>query len=164
MLQSIKRPRVRALLVVLALLAVGLLAGGVRWQSQTAPAAGQGAVSVKADPERERDTIGGSSQTTVGDRQKEDDLLKMAEYWQQRVTYPTGNYDPAWLLKAAAQDKLISSQVPGGRITYQPNKASPNGLSPTAWTSLGPQPLQSDGCLGCYNYGLVSGRVNDIAH
>ena len=36
-------------------------------------------------------------------------------------------------------------------------------LDPNRFTSLGPKPLQSNGCINCFSYGLVSGRTNVIA-
>jgi hypothetical protein len=36
-------------------------------------------------------------------------------------------------------------------------------LDPTQFTHLGPEPLQSNGCQGCFSYGHVNGRVETIA-
>jgi hypothetical protein len=96
------------------------------------------------------------------------ELLSLEDYWFTRISYPTGKVDTRWLLQAAKQDKLVRNSVPGGKQTYKPGPQGPNGpssplsLSATSWTSLGPKPLQSTGCQGCYAYGHVSGRVNDI--
>ena len=91
-----------------------------------------------------------------------DGLLSSEEYWAARVTYPTGRFDRRWLLAAAEQDAGIARALPGGRVAYQ-RGASPLALDPSQFTSLGPEPLQSNGCSGCFPYGHVSGRVNVIA-
>ena len=39
----------------------------------------------------------------------------MDSYWNDRVTYPTGNYNPAWLRHAAEQADKIPSGIPAGR-------------------------------------------------
>lgn len=92
-------------------------------------------------------------------------LLSMGDYWATRVSYPTGQFTAAWLLDAAGQDRTVPRAVPAGRVVYNSEaaSASPLALDPTQFTSLGPQPLQSDGCLNCYNYGHVAGRTNVVA-
>jgi hypothetical protein len=90
-------------------------------------------------------------------------LLSQEEYWFERVTYPTGRFDQRWLLRAAEQDRLVARGVPEGRVIYTRAPESPLALDPTRFTSLGPQPLQSNGCLGCFQYGRVAGRSNVIA-
>jgi hypothetical protein len=90
-------------------------------------------------------------------------LLSQEEYWLNRVAYPTGRFDQRWVLRAAEQDRGIARAVPGGRATYARAPQSPLALDPTRFTSLGPQPLQSNGCAGCFQYGHVAGRANVIA-
>ncbi|MCI0646714.1 MAG: hypothetical protein L0346_17720, partial [Chloroflexi bacterium] len=91
-------------------------------------------------------------------------LLAVGDYWVTRVTYPTGQFDQRWLLQAAAQDALVGRKVPAGQVVYnRENNLSPLALDPTQFTSLGPQPLQSDGCFNCWNYGHVAGRTNVVA-
>ncbi|HET6314515.1 MAG TPA: hypothetical protein VFH60_11830, partial [Chloroflexia bacterium] len=96
------------------------------------------------------------------------ELQSLEDYWLARISYPTGKVDGKWLLAAAKQDKLVRNRVPGGTPDYARGRNGPNAptsplsMSATSWTSLGPQPLQSNGCSGCYSYGHVSGRVNDI--
>ena len=46
-----------------------------------------------------------------GDRGEELDPLDA--YWNQRLTYPTGNYNPAWQRAAVAQDKRVKRGTPG---------------------------------------------------
>lgn len=88
-------------------------------------------------------------------------LQSLGDYYATRYTYPTFQYDQRWLLRAAAQDALVESRIPAGEVIYERGQ-SPLNLDPTQFTSLGPQPLQSDGCLNCFNYGHVAGRTNVI--
>ena len=90
-------------------------------------------------------------------------LHSIEDYWLTRISYPTGNFDTRWVVEAAEQDRSVQERVPAGTVTYSTEgSASPLSLDPNAWTALGPKPLQSDGCINCYSYGHVSGRVNDI--
>ncbi len=88
-------------------------------------------------------------------------LHNIEDYWLTRISYPTGKFDTRWVVQASEQDKNIQARVPAGQVVYQRGE-SPLALDPNAWISLGPQPEQSDGCINCYAYGHVSGRVNDI--
>lgn len=95
--------------------------------------------------------------------EESEDLLAMGDFFYHRVSYPTGNFESRWVVDAAAQDQAIERGVPAGEVTYNPTESqSPLALSPNRFTSLGPLPLQSNGCISCYSYGLVSGRVNTI--
>ena len=92
-------------------------------------------------------------------------LLEQEGYWLGRHTFPTGRFDPAWLRRAARQDAQIERRNPDGstaRISAKRLKASPVGLSTTAFTALGPQPERMTGCSGCYDYTTTQGRVNSI--
>ena len=42
-------------------------------------------------------------------------LISEEEYWNHRLTYPTGRYSPAWTRKAAEQDLAMKRGVPAGR-------------------------------------------------
>jgi hypothetical protein len=133
------------LLLVLGVTAVALL---VRWQGSVPTTANNFERYMPEPGEAENET---------------QELHGMEDYWHTRVTYPTGRYDGHWLLDAARQDKLVQERVPAGRVVYnQGNGASPLSLDPNSWTSLGPKPLESNGCISCFSYGHVSGRVNDI--
>ena len=92
-----------------------------------------------------------------------DDLNRLEAEWNDRLTYPTGIFNPLWVRLAAAQDTLIPRKIPLG-IRLANRGASPSAptLNPNGFTALGPQPLQMNGCSGCFNYGLTEGRVNDI--
>ncbi len=88
-------------------------------------------------------------------------LNSIADYWAIRASYPTGVFDQQWLVDAAATDRLIETALPAG--TSENTRLLGGGnLDPTQFTALGPQPLQSDGCQNCFNYGIVAGRTNVV--
>ncbi len=82
-----------------------------------------------------------------------DDLDRLEEDWNNRLTYPTGIFNPGWVRAAAAQDAAIARNVPAGVQTLDfANSKSPLTLDPTNFTALGPQPMRMTGCSGCFNY------------
>ena len=89
-------------------------------------------------------------------------LAQLEQYWHDRLTFPTGRFDPAWVRAAAAQHARMASGVPAGSYPKL-NPGGPVPLSPGAFTSLGPQPERMTGCSGCFNYTTTEGRVNAIA-
>src|SRR6266446_4875830 len=89
-------------------------------------------------------------------------LAELEQYWQDRLTYPTGRFDPAWVRTAAAQHARMASGVPAGHH-LKLNLANPNALSTTNFTALGPQPERMTGCFNCYDYTTTEARVNAIA-
>src|SRR5437667_4948428 len=89
-------------------------------------------------------------------------LAQLEQYWHDRLTYPTGRFDPAWVRAAAVQHARMQSGVPAGSH-LKLNLAGPVPLVPTAFTALGPQPERMTGCSGCFNYTTTEGRVNAIA-
>jgi hypothetical protein len=92
-----------------------------------------------------------------------DDLDRMEVEWNNRLTYPTGRFDPAWVRSAAARDALITRGIPLGLQGMDlKGRHMPLALDPSRFTALGPQPLQMTGCSGCYNYTTTEGRINDI--
>ena len=68
----------------------------------------------------------------------DEELGAIDSYWNQRLTYPTGRFNPAWLRNAARQAAHLPTRAPTGGAT---------------WTPLGPQPERMHGCSGCYDYG-----------
>jgi len=109
-----------------------------------------------------------STQFTLGHAPTDAErLISEEEFWNHRLTYPTGRYSPAWTRKAAEQDRAIKRGVPAGRKGVVVNHAiaGANGvetLNPTGFTALGPMPEHMTGCSGCYDYGTTEGRVNTI--
>jgi hypothetical protein len=99
--------------------------------------------------------------------EKGEDLDRMEREWFNRVRYPTGVFDAAWLRNAAEQDAGITRSLPLG--VKQPAKSLPAGekvplaLNVNAFTALGPQPEHMTGCTNCFDYGTTEGRVNSIA-
>jgi hypothetical protein len=99
-----------------------------------------------------------------GERGDADELNRMEEEWNNRLTYPTGVFNPAWLRLAADADSLITSAIPSGVPLKNLDLVnSPLALTSSGFTALGPAPLQMTGCSGCYDYTKTEGRVNTIA-
>jgi hypothetical protein len=94
---------------------------------------------------------------------KADDLDRMEQEWNNRLTYPTGLFNPEWLRLAAVQDSLIARAAPLG---LQANRSTQDNsslaLSPSGFTALGPKPEHMTGCTGCFDYVTTEGRVNTI--
>ena len=99
-------------------------------------------------------------------------LTAVEQYWQTRLTYPTGRFNQNWVNAAARQLKRVKAGVPKG--FYRPWRGRPGFASGRAKTQaaaalaaarpLGPQPQASSGCQPpCFTFGLVSGRVSAIA-
>src|SRR5437773_7137509 len=63
--------------------------------------------------ERERADVDRSPYMPVPDGDA-DDLNRMEEEWNNRLTYPTGIFNPAWMRLAAVQDTLVQRAVPAG--------------------------------------------------
>jgi hypothetical protein len=108
------------------------------------------------------------------------DLNRLEQYWSDRLTYPTGKFDPAWIRQAAVQHSRMPAGVPKGnfeRLKTPPQlslakrlrtptylqASSPLSLSTSGFTSLGPSPLRMTGCAGCYDYTKTQARTNAIA-
>ncbi len=109
-----------------------------------------------------------STQFTLGHAPTDAErLISEEEYWNHRLTYPTGRYSPAWVRKAAEQDRAIKRGVPAGHKggVVNPAIAIANGVQPlnaSSLLALGPMPEHMTGCSGCYDYGTTEGRVNTI--
>ena len=122
-----------------------------------------------ANEERERaDLKRPRFMPVAGERGESEELARIEEEWTNRLTYPTGKFDPEWVRTAAAQDSLVQRAVPAG-VPFNNTAAgknaaqiSPLALDPNNWTPLGPQPEHMTGCTGCYDYGTTEGRVNSI--
>ena len=95
-------------------------------------------------------------------REEAANLGRLEQYWRDRLTFPTGRFNPAWVRAAAAQHARMATGVPTGQH-LKLNLANPNALSTTNFTALGPQPERMTGCSGCFDYTTTEGRVNTIA-
>ena len=51
---------------------------------------------------------------TGGREPKGEELDRQEQEWHNRLTYPTGKFDPAWVRNAARQDSFIPRGVPAG--------------------------------------------------
>jgi hypothetical protein len=80
-----------------------------------------------------------------------DDLDRLEVEWTNRLTYPTGVFDPAWIRLAAAKDSFIARSVPAGLPSRLNRGKSPLALSANSFTALGPKPEHMTGCTGCYD-------------
>src|SRR5256714_1192046 len=90
------------------------------------------------------------------------DLGRLERFWNDRLTYPTGRFDPGWLRAAAVQHARLPMGVPAGAPATL-NPRSPLTFTTTSFTALGPQPERMTGCSGCFDYTTTEGRVNSIA-
>ena len=114
------------------------------------------AVRSASEPDRYMPVPGSKPETEAAG------LARLEQYWHDRLTFPTGRFDPAWVRAAADQHARMATGVPAGQH-LKLNLANPNALSTTNFTALGPQPLRMTGCSGCFNYTTTEGRVNAIA-
>src|SRR5881394_3620360 len=114
------------------------------------------AVPRASEPERYMPVPGAKGQSEAAG------LEQLEQYWHDRLTFPTGRFDPAWVRAAAAQHARMTSGVPAGQH-LKLDLANPNALSTTNFTALGPQPMRMTGCSGCFDYTKTEGRVNAIA-
>jgi len=119
--------------------------------------AGKGVATTRvSQPERYMPVPGANS------RDEATRLAELEQYWRDRLTYPTGRFNPAWVRAAAVQHARMRSGVPAG-FYLQRNPANPLPLTPNAFTALGPQPERMTGCSGCFDYTTTEGRVNAMA-
>jgi hypothetical protein len=102
------------------------------------------------------------------------DLNRLEQFWNDRLTYPTGVFNPEWVRAAAAQHQSIPTGLPAGNFNRlsSPQRLGglqalggvpvPMSLSTSAFTALGPSPEIMTGCTGCFDYGKTQARVNAI--
>src|SRR5450432_1006343 len=104
---------------------------GMGWHSS-----GRRDGSNSQDGERDRDRLERYMPVPGGDP---DDLDGMEIDWNNRLTYPTGRFDPAWVRQAAAQDASIARSTPLGLPANNLNQSNTTlTLDPNSFTSLGP--------------------------
>ncbi|MGZ4983313.1 MAG: WD40/YVTN/BNR-like repeat-containing protein, partial [Chthoniobacterales bacterium] len=92
-----------------------------------------------------------------------EDLERYELDWSNRLTYPTGIFDPEWVRKAADKDANIERGIPAGAQVSKVGGPFTQTLSNSHFTALGPAPLNMSGCSGCFDYVTTAGRVNSIA-
>ncbi|MCB1555032.1 MAG: exo-alpha-sialidase [Xanthomonadales bacterium] len=75
-----------------------------------------------------------------------------------QISYPTGDFQPKWLIESARQARAVPKGVPKGSVDVSPSRAatSPLSLSGSGFTALGPMPLNPGNSA-------ASGRANVIA-
>src|SRR5947209_10678135 len=133
---KIKRARGFRFLQIRALVALALFAAAIclaKFSLTPTPA-------TKSAPERNELDRSGRYMPVLGGGA--DDLNRMEEEWNNRLTYPTGLFDPTWVRSAAVQDSAMRRAIPAGLPLRDLNQTgSPLALSPTGFTALGPAPL-----------------------
>lgn len=107
-------------------------------------------------PQRDMPTLRDNTQREAAD------LGQLEQYWSDRLTYPTGKFDPAWVRQAAAQHALLPQGVPAGLFPVTKENENGPALNTTSFTALGPKPERMTGCSGCFDYTTTEGRINDI--
>ena len=148
-----------ALIALVMLIAV--LPSSTPGQTPASPLASSSFNAIAPDVDQSRERF--MPEPGEDESQESTNLLAMGDYFYHRLSYPTGQFNSRWYLEAKAQDDRIERGVPAGEVTY--NRAatqSPLALNANRFTSLGPAPLQMNGCFGCYAYGLAAGRTNVI--
>jgi hypothetical protein len=90
---------------------------------------------------------------------KADDLDRMEPEWNNRLTYPTGLFNPAWVRVAAARDALIQRAIPLGIPAKNLNQTDAAlTLNPNSFTSLGPKPKHITAAPVASDYVTTEGR------
>ena len=73
-----------------------------------------------------------------------DDLNRLEEEWNNRLTYPTGIFNPAWVRLAAVQDSAITSAIPAGVPLKNLNQTNaPLALNSSSFTALSYRPVST---------------------
>ena len=77
--------------------------------------------------------------------EKYEALLEQELFWNDRVTYPTGRFDPEWLRRAVEQDSHIERGVPAGQqLPQDALQRSPLALDPNSFTAARPKAIAND--------------------
>lgn len=77
----------------------------------------------------------------------------MGTFWLDRLSYPTGRFNPAWQREAARDLRKVRAATPEGASLTRGK--STTALDPVNFTPLGPRPLLGSG-------GGFAGRVNVV--
>lgn len=82
------------------------------------------------------------------------------QYWEWRVSYPTGQFQGRWLVAAAKDERAMARSLPETRFAKRAGSAASAAglLNPLQATELGPQPLNWG--TASLPYGTVGGRTN----
>ena len=103
----------------------------------------EAAVPRASEPERYMPVPG------AGSHSEADGLAQLEQYWHDRLTYPTGRFDPAWVRAAATQHARMTSGVPAGQH-LKLNFANPNALSTDRFYRTRSATITDDGLLGLF--------------
>src|SRR5437868_6550786 len=102
----------RVVPLVLLLLVVAGTGVALRWQGSI-QATHSNSVAAQRIMERQGYTAEQEAGKSSGDNSS---LVSSEQYWNDRVTYPTGKFNMSWLLNANQQDKQIGSGIPAGQV------------------------------------------------
>ena len=91
---SLRRPTAVIFFVVALAVAAGVAGGTTLFHHSSKSSS---PARYTATPDGEADSVG-----------------QLEKYWNDRITYPTGHFNPAWLRHAAAQADKIPSRMPKG--------------------------------------------------
>jgi Carboxypeptidase regulatory-like domain len=118
----------------------------------------------KEKAETSKAAAGSDADANEGEKEdnKDEVLTQQEMFWMDRLTYPTGRFDPKWVRRAAAQDRKTERAMPEGIDAKSVKQNFASMLNSSSFTSLGPSPENMTGCSGCYDYGKTQGRVNAI--
>jgi uncharacterized repeat protein (TIGR01451 family) len=162
-----RRSRHPLLAILISVFVIGLLVAGTASLARTVkrkrgarkPVATTTRARKASRAERAREKEGREPE-----RERYEQLLEQEQFWADRLSYPTGRFDPMWVQEALKEDSLIERAIPTGRANPRLNQAnSPLTLNASGFTALGPMPEKMTGCSGCFDYGTTAGRVNSIA-
>ena len=142
--------------VTLAVLGLTLAIFAGKGSVLRSPKRPSGTVLAAAEPARYLPVPGSNK------REEAAGLAQLEQFWFDRLTFPTGRFNPAWVRAAAREHARMPKGMPFGH-QMKLNPANPNALNTTSFTALGPQPERMTGCAGCFNYTTTQGRVNVIA-
>ena len=107
---GIVNPRV---ILALVLCSVGIFLAVASFTGVGRQSVGRPEKSNDPDERRERDKDRSERYMPVPGGEI-DDLDDMEVDWHNRLTYPTGRFDPAWVRQAAADDARIARRIPLG--------------------------------------------------
>jgi subtilisin-like proprotein convertase family protein len=152
-----KPTRILATMLVIGVITLGmgllLFAPGLTDETDEARAAQADRLGLTG---QDRDIMIGENEVL----EESEALMGLSDYFYDRYLYPAYQFDNRWVQNARQQDAAMVEKMPAGFHAA----ALEGGLNiPTdEFTALGPNPLQSDGCFSCYQYGLVQGRMNVV--
>ena len=135
--------------LIALVMVIAVLPSSTPGQTPASPLASSSFNAIAPDVDQSRERF--MPEPGEDEGQESANLLAMGDYFYHRLSYPTGQFDSSWYLEAKAQDDRVERGVPAGEVTYdRAATQSPLALNASRFTSLGPAPLQMNGCFSCY--------------